>query len=99
MDKNENAGKLSLFSLVCIAAGNVIGVGIITTTGLAIAQTGRSVWISYGLAVLIGFLWLLPGCFFASIAKFKGAPTRRLPPAWAREPAVSTPCGGCLCSS
>lgn len=72
MNKTESTRKLGLFSLVCIAAGNVIGAGIITTTGLAIAQTGRSVWLSYGLAVLFGFLWLLPTCFFASIAKFKG---------------------------
>ena len=67
----EKKNKLSLFSLVCIAAGNVIGAGIITT-GLAIAQTGRSVWISYGIAVLCGFLWLLPVIFFASCVKYKG---------------------------
>ncbi len=70
MEKKSN--KLGLFTLVCIAAGNVIGAGIITTTGLAIAQTGRSVWISYGLAVLFGFLWLLPGLFFSSCVKYKG---------------------------
>lgn len=69
MEKNK---KLSLFSLVCIASGSVIGAGIITTTGLAIAETGRSVWISYGLAVLFGFLWLLPTVLFSSIAKYKG---------------------------
>ena len=68
----EKKNKLSLFSLVCIASGNVIGAGIITTTGLAIAETGRSVWISYGLAVLFGFLWIIPAAFFASIAKYKG---------------------------
>lgn len=70
MDKKAN--KLSLFSLVCIAAGNVIGAGIITTTGLAIAKTGRSVWISYGLAILCGFLWLVPVIFFSSCMKYKG---------------------------
>lgn len=64
--------KLSLFSLVCIATGNVIGAGIITTTGLAIAQTGRSVWIAYGLAVIFGLLWIMPAVVFASIAKYKG---------------------------
>lgn len=62
--------KLSLFSLVCIATGNVIGAGIITTTGLAIAQTGRSVWIAYGLAVIFGLLWIMPAVVFASIAKY-----------------------------
>lgn len=69
---SEKSKKLSLFALVCIATGNVVGAGIITTTGLAIAQTGRSAWISYGLAVLFGFLWLLPVIVFASITKSKG---------------------------
>lgn len=69
---DQKSKKLSLFSLVCIAAGNVIGAGIITTTGLAIAQTGRSVWISYGLAILFGFLWLVPIVFFSSCVKYKG---------------------------
>ncbi|WP_298021200.1 APC family permease [uncultured Dysosmobacter sp.] len=64
--------KLNLFSLVCIATGNVIGAGIITTTGLAIAQTGRSVWISYGLAVVTGLLWIMPTIIFSGIAKYKG---------------------------
>ena len=69
---SEKTKKLNLFALVCIATGNVVGAGIITTTGLAIAQTGRSVWISYVLAVLFGFLWLLPVIFFSSITKSKG---------------------------
>ena len=68
----KSEGKLSLSTLVAIAAGNVIGAGVITTTGLAIAQTGRSAWISYGLAVLFGLLWLYPGCLWASFTKSRG---------------------------
>ena len=70
MEKKSN--KLNLFTLVCIAVGNVVGAGIITTTGLAIAQTGRSVWISSGLAVLCGFLWLYPVIVFSSCARYRG---------------------------
>ena len=69
---DNKAKKLSLFTLVCIATGNVIGAGIITTTGLAIAVTGRSVWISYGLAVIFGFLWFFPTLAWNSIAKYTG---------------------------
>lgn len=69
---SKNSKKIGLFTLICIATGNVIGAGIITTTGLAIAQTGRSVWISYGLAVLFGFLWMYPALCFASCARHTG---------------------------
>ncbi len=68
----KKEGKLSLSTLVAVAAGNVIGAGVITTTGLAIAQTGRSAWISYGLAVLFGFLWLYPTCLWTSFTKSRG---------------------------
>ncbi len=68
----EKKKKLGLSTLVAVAAGNVIGAGVITTTGLAIAQTGRSAWISYGLAVLFGFLWLYPMCLWTSFTKSRG---------------------------
>lgn len=63
---------LSLTELSAIAIGQVIGAGLITTTGLAIAKTGRSVWIAYALAVFFGFVWILPTIFFSSIARYKG---------------------------
>lgn len=68
----EKNKKLGLFALVCIGAGQVIGAGIITTTGAAIAQTGRATWLAYATAVLCGTLWCLPTVFFSSIAKYKG---------------------------
>lgn len=72
MNKNNETEKLNLMALVAIATGQVIGVGVINTTGLAIAETGRSTWLAYALAVVMGFVWVLPTVFFASIAKFKG---------------------------
>ena len=71
MSQNNKRG-LTLWALVAIAVGQVVGAGIITTTGLAIAQTGRSVWIAYALAVFFGFVWILPTVFFSSIARYKG---------------------------
>lgn len=64
--------KLSLLQLVAIAAGQVIGAGVITTTGLAVGETGRSAFLAYGLAVLLGTIWIYPIMYFASMAKYKG---------------------------
>jgi len=72
MKTEKETSKLTLWALVAIAVGQVIGVGVINTTGLAIAETGRSAWIAYAVAVIMGFVWLLPVIFFSSIAKFKG---------------------------
>ena len=52
----DNSKKLSLSALIAIAVGQVVGAGIVTTTGLAIGQTGRSVWLSYAIAVVMGFV-------------------------------------------
>ncbi len=68
----EKSNKLNLWALIAIAVGQVVGVGIINTTGLAIAEAGRATWLAYALAVILGFLWVLPVVFFASIAKYKG---------------------------
>ncbi|MCC8060168.1 MAG: APC family permease [Clostridiales bacterium] len=64
--------KLPLISLVALATGQVIGAGVITTTGLAIGQTGKSVFLAYALAVILGTMWIYPIMYFASMAKYKG---------------------------
>lgn len=50
LEKTEKSktGALSLFTLVTLAAGQVIGAGVVSTTGVAIAKTGSSVWLAYG---------------------------------------------------
>ena len=72
VENQASGGTLGLSALIAIAVGQVIGVGVINTTGLAIAETGQSTWIAYILAVLFGFVWILPAVFFSSIARFKG---------------------------
>lgn len=72
MKDEKNVQTLGLGALLAIAIGQVIGVGVINTTGLAIAETGMATWLAYALAVFFGFVWILPGVFFASIARFKG---------------------------
>lgn len=71
MDQSKS-NKLDLTALAAIAIGQVIGAGIVTTTGLAIGEVGRAVWLSYAVAVFMGFVWILPVVFFASIARYKG---------------------------
>jgi len=57
---------LSLIQLVWIGTGQVVGAGIITITGAAIMVTGRSVWVAYAVAVLMGLFRILPSIFFTS---------------------------------
>jgi len=71
-NKDSDSSKLGLGALIAIATGQVIGAGIITTTGIAIGETGRAVWLAYALSVFIGFVWILPIVFFSSIARYKG---------------------------
>lgn len=69
--KNENK-QLSFFSLVAIASAGAVS-GIFSSIGLATGQTGRSAWIAYGLAVLIGgLLRATPTLAFTSMFRYKG---------------------------
>ena len=53
MDKAENKKLLSRTDLFSMAVGQIIGVGIMTMTGIAIGFTGRSVNFAYIVAGLI----------------------------------------------
>ena len=59
-------GTLSRVNLYTIALGQVIGVGVISFVGPCTALTGKSVWLAYALAVVLGFLSLLPYVFMTS---------------------------------
>ncbi len=65
--------KLTRFELLMTTVGTVVGSGIVTGTGLAIAVTGRSVHISYFIAILIGFALAIPTIFNSSIMRIDGA--------------------------
>lgn len=51
---------LGLGALVALALGTVVGAGVVTLTGQAIAVTGRSAWIAYLVATVAGFLMIVP---------------------------------------
>lgn len=59
-------------TLVFIATGQVIGAGVVTVIGPAIEATGNSAWLSYGAAVLLGGLTILPYIFLSSALILQG---------------------------
>ena len=64
--------QLNFPALVAIAAGGTVA-GIFSSIGLATEQTGRSAWIAYGLAVLIGgVLRVIPVLVFTSMFRYQG---------------------------
>ncbi|MEL7658503.1 MAG: APC family permease, partial [Bacillota bacterium] len=68
----NNAKKLGLRELTSLAAGQVIGAGIVTLVGQAIGLTGRSVWLAYLTAVIIGFVIIIPYIMLSSMIRVKG---------------------------
>ena len=72
MAKKETSGKLSRMDLYSMAIGQIIGVGIMTMTGIAIGFTGRSVPFAYILACIITVLSAIPQIFIGGTANFLG---------------------------
>lgn len=64
--------KLNRIDLMSMAVGQIIGVGIMTMTGLAIGFTGRSVNIAYILAAVIIIFSAIPQIFIGGTANFIG---------------------------
>ena len=69
--KTQEKG-LNLVNLVAIAAGQVIGAGVVTYVGPAIAATGISAWLAYGAAVIAGFFSIIPFIFLSSALVLQG---------------------------
>lgn len=65
-------GTLNLNNLYALSIGQVIGAGVITLIGPAIALTGYSAWFAYGLAVILGFIAILPIVFVTGTLRFTG---------------------------
>ncbi len=63
---------LNLVNLVAIAAGQVIGAGVVTYVGPAIAATGISAWLAYAAAVIAGFFSIIPFIFLSSALVLQG---------------------------
>ena len=69
-------GILKRADLFAIAIGMVIGSGMVTLIGPAMAYTGYSVWLAYLAAIVMGFLWCFRTLFFPERL---GLPEVRIP--------------------
>lgn len=69
---SKGEGVLGFTDMWAIGIGQVIGAGVITLVGPAIAMTGASVWIAYIAAILLGALTILPIIIFSSVTKYTG---------------------------
>lgn len=63
---------LGLVSLTALAAGQVIGAGVVTLIGTAVDITGQAVWLAYAAAVVMGFIIILPYLVLSSMIRVKG---------------------------
>lgn len=58
--------------LLMMAIGTFVGSGLVSLTGPAAAATGYSVWLAYIIAVIVGFLSMLPLVYISSVMNFNG---------------------------
>jgi len=63
---------LGLKELYAIAIGTVIGAGIVTILGSAIQVTGISAWLAYAIAIVIGFIIVIPFVIISGIVRLQG---------------------------
>lgn len=64
--------QIGLWGLVALAAGQVVGAGVVTLVGATIPYTGRSVWLAYAVAVILGFCTIFPYIMLACMMRVKG---------------------------
>ncbi len=72
MSNTANNKLLTRADLFSMAIGQIIGVGVMTMTGIAIGFTGRSVNIAYIFAGLISICTAIPQIFMGGTANFTG---------------------------
>ncbi|MBQ8604836.1 MAG: APC family permease [Oscillospiraceae bacterium] len=64
--------KLTLIQLIWIGTGHVIGAGVVSIVGSALAVTGYSVWLAFLVACVLSFIRILPVVFFTSAVTVEG---------------------------
>ena len=65
-------GTLGRVELYALAIGQVIGAGVITLIVPAIKMTGYSAWLAYFVAIIMGFIMVLPFVFISSTLRLGG---------------------------
>lgn len=64
--------KLDLKQLIWIGTGHVIGAGVVSIVGSALAVTGNSVWLAFLVACILSFIRILPVVLFCSAVEVEG---------------------------
>ena len=65
-------GPLGRPELLALAVGQVIGAGVVTLVGPAIAYTGYSAWLAYFAAIVLGLVYILPIVFITGTVRLGG---------------------------
>ena len=65
-------GPLGRPELLALAVGQVIGAGVVTLVGPAIAYTGYSAWLAYFAAIVLGLIYILPIVFITGTVRLGG---------------------------
>ena len=65
-------GPLRRPELLALAVGQVIGAGVVTLVGPAIAYTGYSAWLAYFAAIVLGLVYILPIVFITGTVRLGG---------------------------
>ena len=63
---------LGFSALLAIALGNVFSASVYSLQALATGLTGRSAWLAFGVAVIIGFITIVPYLLVAGALVFSG---------------------------
>lgn len=71
-EKEPGPGTLGKPELYALAIGQVIGAGVITLIVPAIKMTGYSAWLAYLIAIIMGFVMILPNVFVSSTVRMAG---------------------------
>lgn len=82
MEQQTNAKKLETGppgilgrpEVLMIAVGQVVGAGVISLIGVGIGQTGKSIWLSYLIAIVVGFFIAVPFMLLGSTLRLSGGP-------------------------
>ena len=67
-------GILKRVDLFAIAIGMVVGSGMVTLIGPAMAYTGYSVWLAYLAAIVMGFFMVFPYIILSGTLRLAGGP-------------------------
>ncbi|MDK2966010.1 APC family permease [Lacrimispora sp.] len=72
MEYTSGKGTLGFRELLSLAVGQVIGAGVVTLVGQAIGVTGRSIWLAYVFAVVLGLCIIFPYIILSSMIRVNG---------------------------